>query len=70
MSYLESKLNYGILVTTEIPDLFAFMFADDVSYFADAVVGLQRLFNDLEIFCKSIGINVSFDKTKLVVNSL
>ena len=61
-------LNRGIFVTTEIPDLFALMFADDVSCFADTVVGLQRLLNELEIFCKSIGINVIFDKTKIVVH--
>ena len=68
ISYLESKLNRGIFVTTEIPDLFALMFADDVSCFADTVVGLQRLLNELEIFRKSIGINVNFDKTKIVVH--
>ena len=60
---------FGLLVvTTEIPDLFALMFADDVSGFADTVVGLQSLLNELEIFCKSIGINVNFDKKKIVVH--
>ena len=68
ISYLESKLNRGIFVTTEIPDLLGLMFADDVSCFADTVVGLQRILNELEIFCKSVGINVNFDKTKIVVH--
>ena len=49
-------------------DLLALMFADDVSCFADTVVGLQRLLNELEIFCKSTGINVNFDKTKIFVH--
>ena len=44
------------------------MFADDVSCFADTVVGLQRILNELETFCKSVGINVNFDKTKIVVH--
>ena len=68
ISYLESKLNRGIFVTTEIPDLLGLMFADDVSCFADTVVGLQRILNELETFCKSVGINVNFDKTKIVVH--
>ena len=64
ITYLETKLNRGIFVTTEIPDLLGLMFADDVSCFADTVVGLQRVLNELEIFCNSVGIYVNFDKTK------
>lgn len=65
--YLESKFNRGIFVTTGVRDLLALMFADDVSCFADTVIGLQRLLNELSIFCKSVGICVNFDKTKIVV---
>ena len=44
------------------------MFADDVSCFADTVVGLQRVLNELEIFCNFVGIYVNFDKTKIIVH--
>ena len=43
------------------------MFADDVSCFADTVVGLQRLLNELSVFCKSVGLHINFDKTKIIV---
>ena len=56
-TYLETKLNRGIFVTTEIPDLLGLIFADDVSCFADTVVGLQRVLNELEIFCNSVSVN-------------
>ena len=68
ITYLETKLNRGIFVTTEIPDLLGLTFADDVSCFADTVVLLQRVLNELEIFCNSVGIYVNFDKTKIIVN--
>ena len=42
VSYLESKFNRGVFVTTEIPDLLVLMFADGVACFADTIVGLQR----------------------------
>ena len=68
ITYLETKLNGGIFVTTEIPDLLGLMFADDVSCFADTVVELQRVLNELEIFCNSVGIYINFDKTKMIVH--
>ena len=43
------------------------MFADDVSCFADSGIGLQRLLNELEIFCKFVGIYINLDKTKIIV---
>ena len=67
ISYLESKLNQGIFITTDIDDVLTLMFADDVSCFADTVVGLQRLLNELSVFCKSVGLHINFDKTKIIV---
>ena len=67
ISYLESKLNQGIFVTTDINDVLTLMFADDVSCFADSVAGLKRLLNELEIFCKSVGLYINFYKTKIIV---
>ena len=43
------------------------MFTDDVSRFTDTVIGLQRLLNELEISCKSVGLYINFDKTKINV---
>ena len=48
-----------------IPDVLALMFADDISSFADSVVGLQRLINEIEKFCKAIGIEIILNKTKI-----
>lgn len=42
ISYLESKLNQGIFVTTDIDDVLTLMFADDVACF----FRLQRLLNE------------------------
>ena len=58
VSYLQSKFNRGIFVTTEIPDLLARMFANDVACFADTIVGLQRLLNEPQRFFNSVGIYI------------
>lgn len=67
VSYLHSEFNQGIFVTNDIPDLLTLMFADDVSCFADNVVKLQRLINAIARFCKSVGMEINFDKTKIIV---
>ena len=66
VSYLESKFNRGIFITTDKPDLLTLMFADDASCFADTVVGLQRLLNELDFFDKSVELYINFDKTKYI----
>ena len=43
------------------------MFADYISSFADSVVGLQRLINEIEKFCKSVRIEINFNEIKIIV---
>ena len=54
IKYLELKLTRAIFGSTEISDLLAIIFADDISIFflSDTVTCLQRLINEIEIFCK------------------
>ena len=65
--FLESKCNYGIFVTNEIPDVLTLMFADDVACFSDTVVRLQKLIDLIAEFCKMVGMELNLDKTKIVV---
>ena len=67
IKYLETKFNRGIFVTTDIPELLTLMFAGDSAGFSDSVIGLQRLINEIETFCKSDGIEINLDKTKIIV---
>ena len=43
------------------------MFADDVSCFSDTVIRLQRLIDLIEKFCKSVGMKLNLNKTKIMV---
>ncbi|MCG8044707.1 MAG: endonuclease/exonuclease/phosphatase family protein [Candidatus Thiodiazotropha taylori] len=67
ISYLRSELEGGIFITNDIEDGIALMFADDVSCFADTVIHLQRLINLIEKFCKSVGMQLNLNKTKIMV---
>lgn len=67
IKYQELKLNPGMFVSTGLTDLLALMFADDISSFSDTVIGLQGLINEIEIFCKTVGVEINLDKTKIIV---
>ena len=43
------------------------LFADDVVLFSDTIVGLQRLLNCLESYCKTWKLSVNLAKTKIMV---
>ena len=43
VEYLRAESDSGIFITNDIEDLFALMFADDVSCFSDTVIRLQRI---------------------------
>ena len=44
------------------------MFADGNAGFSDSVIGLQRRsISEIEIFCKSVGIEINLDKNKIIV---
>ena len=67
VDYIRSESDSGIFITNDIEDLFALMFADDVSCFSDTVVRLQRLINLIEKFCNAVGMKLNLDKTKIMV---
>jgi len=43
------------------------MYADDVSGLADTAVQLQRLINNIEVFCDKVKMKVNMDKSKIMV---
>ena len=67
VEYLRSESDSGVFVTNNIEDLFALMFADDVSCFSDTIVRLQRLINLIEKFCDAVGMKLNLGKTKIMV---
>ena len=67
VEYLRSESDSGVFVTNNIEDLFALMFADDVSCFSDTIVRLQRLINLIEKFCNAVGMKLNLGKTKIMV---
>ena len=61
-----NKCNSGIFVTTNIPNIIALMFADDIANPADTVVQLQRQIN-AEDYSNTIGMSINLKKTTVVV---
>ena len=67
ISYLRAESDRGILISNDIEDVVALMFADDVTCFSDTIIHLQRLINLIEQFCKSVGMKLNLNKTKIMV---
>ena len=55
-----------MFVSDAISDLFALMFADDVSSFSDTVARLQKQIDAIDTFSQKIGMKINIDKTKVV----
>ena len=66
VAYMKSETDHGIFVSNDIQDLLALMFADDVSCFSDTVIHLQRLIDLTDNFCKSVGMKLNLNKTKIM----
>ena len=64
---LRAGCKNGIFKTENVPDVFCFMFADDVSYCSDTIVKLQQQLNIVDAFCSETGIEVNMDKTEIIV---
>ena len=62
-----SSENHGIQITQELYDLFALLYADDVTIFSDTPVGLQRLIGVLECFCLKWKLSVNMSKSQIIV---
>ena len=67
VEYLRSETDSSIFISNDIEDLLALMFADDVSFFSDTVIRLQRLINLIEKFCNAVGMKLNLNKTKIMV---
>ena len=65
--YLRAVSDRGIFISNDIKDVIALMFADDVACFSDTIIRLQRLINLIEQFCKSVGMKLNLNKTKIMV---
>ncbi len=57
----------GVQLSPDLIEIFILMFADDVVFFSESVIGLQRQINVLETYCKKWALNVNLDKTKIMV---
>ena len=65
--YLKHKYGPVIHINNDADDLYAPMFADDVSSVADTVINLQRQINAIDEFCVDTGISLNLDKSKVMV---
>ena len=57
----------GVYACPAFENIFALMFADDVSSIAYSAIQLQKVINALDIFCSSTGMKVNLNKTKIMV---
>ena len=53
--YLRSECENDVFISSDIEDVLALIFADDVTI------------NLIERFCKSVGMNLNLSKTKIIV---
>jgi len=62
---MRSRSNQGIFITEDIGQLYALLFADDVSTFADTAINLHL--DTVETFCNNSGLELNTDKSKVMV---
>jgi hypothetical protein len=67
VKYMRSGSTHGIFLSEDTGQLYALIFADDVSTFADTALNLQRHINIIEIFCNNSGLQLNTDKSKVMV---
>ena len=65
--YLKNAFPTGIFITEDICDLFALMYADDVSSMSETAIQLQRQINKISDFCDAVKMEINLDKTKIIV---
>ena len=56
----------GVFVIADVEDIFALMFADDISSARDTIIRLQRQIHLIEIVCKSVGMTLNLLKIEMV----
>ena len=57
----------GVYLDENFSNLMLLLFADDMLEMSDTVARLQKLLNELELFCSKWGLTVNLDKTKVMV---
>ena len=50
-----------------MPDLYAFMYADDVSIFSGTVIPLQKHIDSISEYSQQISMSINVEKTKFLV---
>ena len=63
------NINTDINSTFSIDDfqLFMLLYADDAVVFSKSPEGLQSILNDLELYCRTWGLNINISKTKAMI---
>ena len=61
------KSRYRGITIGNVIEVFLLMYADDIVFVVNTVLGLERKINILEIFCEKWGMEVNLKKTKVVV---
>ncbi len=67
VTMLEVNGGHGTFISTEIPSVYALLFADNISMIADTTLQLQKKIDVLEEFCDKTGMKINLDKIKIVV---
>jgi len=57
----------GIYMDEQFDNLMSLLYADDAVELGDTVIRLQRLLNQLDLFCAKWGLNVNLEKSKIIV---
>ena len=67
VDHLKTTFRNGIYVTENTCDLYALMYADDVSSVSDTIIQFQRQINCIAKFCDEVKIQINLDKMKIMV---
>ena len=67
IKYLQHNCGEGVYITEDVSSLYALMYADDLSSFADTVCRLQKQIDSISNFCKELNMKINIEKTKIIV---
>ena len=67
VALLRENCRNGIFITQDVPEVLCLLFADDVAGCAETAMLLQRQLNIIDKFCRTTGMELNLDKTKIIV---
>ena len=67
VDYMKAKFPNGVFINDNICDLYALMYADDISSMSETAIQLQRQINCISQYCKEVSMQINIDKTKIIV---